>query len=68
MVQAIISISPWADFRKYWLIRRPKPEREPTISDADWIKECFIAHLYQVLGEGKQMEAWNELDINIDIS
>ena len=68
MAQAIISITPWADFKKYWLIRRPKPEREPIISDTDWVKECIITYMYQVVLEGKQMEAYNELEIDIDIT
>jgi len=72
MAQITISVdnSQWPDFKKYYLKRLPVPlEAEvPIMSDGDWIKNCIVTDIYQVLGEGKQMEAFNELDINIVIS
>lgn len=61
----------WPDFQKYYLKRRPVPldeAQEPTMSIGDWIKKCIVGDIYQTLLEGKQMEAFNELEIDIDIT
>lgn len=60
----------WPDFQKYYLKRRPVPlneVQEPIMSVGNWIKQCIINDVYQTLKEGKQMEAFNELEIDIDI-
>lgn len=78
MKQVIISISneDWPDFQKYYLIRRPVPmikdpqnpaEQIPSMSVGDWIKKCIVNDIYLILKEGKQMEAFNELEIDINI-
>lgn len=72
MAQVIITIDngQWSDFQKYYLKRRPVPlneQGEPTMSVGDWIKKCIVGDIYQTLLQGKQMEAFNELEINIDI-
>ena len=72
MAQVIISIdnAQWPNFQKYYLKRRPVPlneEGQPTMTVADWIKKCVVGDIYQTLLEGKQMEAFNELEIDIDI-
>lgn len=75
MAQVTISIpnEQWSDFQKYYLKRRPVPlneQQEPTMSVSDWIKKCIVGDTYQVLLEGKQMEAITELrdEITIDIT
>ena len=79
MKQVTISIQDahWADFQKYYLIKRPIPmiddpenpgEKIPRMSVSDWIKQGIVRDIFQVLLEGKQMEAFNELEIAIDIS
>lgn len=73
MAQITLSIlnGQWSDFQKYFLKRRPIPldgQQEPIMSVIDWIKKCIVDGIYQTLLEGKQMEAFNELEIDIDIS
>ena len=73
MAQVTISIptEQMPDFQKYYLKRRPVPVAVPPeeqISTADWIKKCIMGDIYQTLLEGKQMEAFNELEIDIDIT
>jgi hypothetical protein len=75
MAQVIISIpsGQWADFQKYYLLRRPMPlddEQEPIMSVSDWIKQNIVSDIYQTLLGGKQMEALNELldEISIEIT
>jgi len=61
----------WDDFQKYYLKRRPVPlneDQEPIMSVGDWIKKCIVDDIYQVLLAGKQMEAFNELEIEIEIT
>jgi len=72
MAQITMSIDngQWSDFQKYYLKRQPVPldeEQEPTMSVGDWIKKCIVDSVYQTLLEGKQMKAFNELEIDIDI-
>lgn len=57
----------WPDFQKYYLKRRPVPEEGgvPVMSVGDWIKQSIVDDIYQTLLEGKQMEAFNELEIDI---
>jgi len=43
-------------------------EKIPRMSVSDWIKQGIVRDIFQVLLEGKQMEAFNELEIAIDIS
>lgn len=59
----------WPDFKKYYLLKRPVPlEAEvPIMSDSDWIKQGIVNDIYQILREGKQMEAFNALNIDITI-
>lgn len=79
MAQVIITVDngQWSDFQKYYLKRRPIPliedpenpgEQIPSMSIGDWIKECLVGDIYQTLLEGKQMEAFNELEVDIDIT
>lgn len=73
MAQVTITVDneQWPDFQKYYLKRRPVPldeEQQPTMSVGDWIKKCIVGDIYQTLLEGKQMEAFNELEIDIDIT
>lgn len=73
MAQVTITVDngQWADFQKYYLKRRPVPlneQQEPTMSVGDWIKKCIVDDIYQVLLQGKQMEAFNELEVDIEIS
>lgn len=59
------------DFQKYYLIKRPVPlddQQEPIMSVGNWIKQGIVQDIFQVLLEGKQMEAFNELEIDIEIS
>ena len=61
----------WSNFQKYYLKRRPVPldgEGQPTMTVADWIKQCTADDVYQVLLAGKQMEALEELKAVIDIA
>lgn len=72
MKQVIILVRDehWSDFQKYYLKRRPVPldEEQPIMSVGDWIKKCILDDIYQTLKEGKQMEAFNELEIDIEIT
>lgn len=73
MAQVVITIDngQWGDFQKYYIKRRPVPldeQGEPTTSVGDWIKKCIVGDIYQTLLEGKQMEAFNELEVDIDIT
>lgn len=72
MIEVKISIpdDQWGTFKNYYLTRRPISlvNGEPTMSVGDWIKQSIVDDIYQVLGEGKQMLAWNELDIDISIT
>lgn len=79
MAQVTITIDngQWPDFQKYYLKRRPVPmmedpenpdEQIPSMSVGDWIKKCIVGDMYQILLEGKQMEASNELEIDINIT
>lgn len=67
----------WPDFQKYYLKRLPIPmmddpenpgEKIPSMSVGDWIKKSIVSSIYQILLEGKQMEAFNALEIDIDIT
>ena len=79
MPQVMITIPPedWSDFQKYYLKRRPIPlmddpqnpgEQIPSMPVGDWIKKCLVQDIYDTLLQGKQMEAYNELNIDIDIT
>jgi hypothetical protein len=72
MKQITLSIEDdqWLDFKKYYLKRRPVPlEAEvPIMSDADWMKSCIAGDINQVLREGKQMEAFDALSIDVQIT
>ena len=73
MAQVIITVDngQWSDFQKYYLKRRPvsvDEEQQPIMSIGNWIKKCIIDDIYQTLLEGKQMEAFNELEIDVDIT
>lgn len=79
MAEITISVdnAQWADFQKYYLKRRPVPliedpenpgEYIPSMSVGDWIKQSIVNDIYQTLLEGKQMEAFNELEIDITIT
>ena len=79
MAEITISVdnAQWANFQKYYLKRRSVPliedlenlgEYIPSMSVGNWIKQSIVNDIYQTLLEGKQMEAFNELDIDVVLS
>lgn len=79
MAQVTISIpnEQWPDFQKYYFKRLPIPmmddpenpgEQIPSMSVGDWVKKSIVSSIYQILLEGKQMETFNELEIDINIT
>jgi len=72
MAQITLSIpdEQWPDFQNYFLKRLPVllENDVPTMSVVDWIKKSIVDNIYQILLEGKQMSAFDEIEIDITLT